>query len=72
MDALNHKRANKGRNFVRQWRKYRGLTQQQLAEMTGYTPSSCNLHMCIRAIVDMSNCVIFLSFSLNEFHLDLS
>lgn len=33
MDALNHKRANKGRNFVRQWRKYRGLTQQQLAEM---------------------------------------
>lgn len=40
MDALNLKRMNRGRNYVRQWRKYRKLTQEQLAEMTGYTPSS--------------------------------
>lgn len=40
MDALNLKRMNRGRNFVRQWRKHRKLTQEQLAEMTGYTPSS--------------------------------
>lgn len=40
MDAMNPKRQNKGRNFVRQWRKYRKLTQERLAEMTGYTPSS--------------------------------
>lgn len=40
MDALNPKRMNKGRNFVREWRKHRKLTQEQLAGMTGYTPSS--------------------------------
>ncbi len=40
MDALNPKRMNKGRNFVREWRKHRKLTQEKLAEMTGYTPSS--------------------------------
>lgn len=40
MDALNPKRQNKGRNYVRQWRKFRKLTQEQLAERTGYTPSS--------------------------------
>lgn len=40
MDALNLKRMNKGRNFVREWRKHRKLTQEKLAELTGYTPSS--------------------------------
>lgn len=40
MDAPNLKRMNKGRNYVRQWRKHRGLTQEKLAELTGYTPSS--------------------------------
>lgn len=37
---MNPKRMNKGRNFVREWRKHRKLTQEKLAEMTGYTPSS--------------------------------
>lgn len=32
--------ANKGRNFVREWRKHRSLSQEQLAAITGYTPSS--------------------------------
>jgi transcriptional regulator with XRE-family HTH domain len=40
MDAVNHKRVNKGRNFVRHWRKHRKLTQEKLAELTGYTASS--------------------------------
>lgn len=40
MDALNLKRVNRGRNYVREWRKHRRLTQEQLAEATGYTPSS--------------------------------
>lgn len=40
MDAMNPKRMNKGRNFVREWRKHRKLTQEKLAELTGYTPSS--------------------------------
>lgn len=40
MDALNLKRMNKGRNFVREWRKHRKMTQERLAELTGYTASS--------------------------------
>lgn len=40
MDAHNPKRMNKGRNYVREWRKHRKMTQEKLAELTGYTPSS--------------------------------
>lgn len=40
MDLQNPKRFNKGRNYVREWRKHRKLTQEKLAELTGYTASS--------------------------------
>lgn len=28
------------RNYVREWREFRGMTQEQLAEAAGYSPSS--------------------------------
>jgi transcriptional regulator with XRE-family HTH domain len=32
-----HKERNRRRTYVREWRKYRGLTQEQLAERVGWS-----------------------------------
>ena len=40
MKARPHPKKTKQRHFIKEWRKHRGLTQEQLAERTGFSPGT--------------------------------